>query len=113
MATVRMYDDRTMQERDVEVPEELTAEVLNMVFRDALWKLLVSGDVDQVVIERLRLRHKRWQQQMREAMAAPKDPDDAFRKAAALRANGASWRETAAKTGVSVTTLRRRLENAA
>lgn len=113
MATVRMYDDASMQERDVDVPEDVLADVLNTVFRDALWKLLIAGDVDIVVIERLRLRHKRWQQRMREAMATPKDPEDAFREAAALRAGGASWREAAAKTGVSVTTLRRRLEKAA
>lgn len=110
MATVRMYDDRTQQEREVEVPAEVCSEILDMVFRDAVWRAMIAGDTIPEVVERLRMRHRRWFQRMREAMAAPTDPEEVFDRAAELRASGKSWRETAAATGVSVTTLRRRLE---
>lgn len=110
MSVIRLYDDQTMQERDVVVPDDVADEVFRMVFKDALWKQLLTGDVGPELVERLRMRHRRWTARMRDAMATPPDADAILEKARALRAQGASWRDTAAATGINVTTLRRRLE---
>ena len=110
MVTVRLWDDALGRDRDVPVPAEVLQELAGMVFGDAVWRHLLQGETGPEVVERLRLRHRRWTARMREAMTAPPSPDAVMAQAEALRAAGKSWRETAAATGVSVTTLRRRLE---
>lgn len=110
MVTVQMFNDAKGVTETVVVPDALAQEIVAMIFGGQVWKTLIQGAaLEPYVIDQLRHKHKRWYAAMREAMQTPPTEDQVLARAQSLREAGQPWREVARETGLSVTTLRRKL----
>lgn len=110
--TIRMFNDQSLQEEPVEVPEDVLQEMATMcltgrAFRD----LIQTGTLRD--LDAMRFKWKRWLGAMREAQRAESAPpvDDTawVARAQARREKGASWRELAREFGKPISTVRRHL----
>lgn len=111
--TIRMFNDQTLREDPVEVPDEVLQEMATLcltgrAFRD----LIQTGTLRD--LDAMRYKWKRWMQAMREAQRAPQqaaatDATAWIARARERRSAGASWRELEREFNTPVRTLRRYL----
>lgn len=107
MITTRIFNHATLREDTVPVPEALVQDIVTTMLTSKKW---------HDSLDSLHYKHRGWVQAMREAGRVPAaDPAPAETAetwapiAQRMHEQGSSWRAIGKATGISVSTLRRRL----